>query len=63
MVWNLCFKFFLLFREVLKIKCDIIEEILSVVYVLDNLKYYDSVMREIYSMYGRECFLDFIKKK
>ena len=63
MAWNLRSKSFLLSREVLKIKRDITEEISSAACVPDNLKYYDSVMRETHSMYGRECSLDFIKKK
>ncbi|HBG5129743.1 TPA: hypothetical protein KQF77_003587 [Clostridioides difficile] len=63
MAWNLRSKSFLLSREVLKIKRDIIEEISSAAYVPDNLKYYDNVMKETPGMYGRECSLDFIKKK
>ena len=63
MAWNLRSKSFLLSREVLKIKRDITEEISSAAYVPDNLKYYDNVMKETPGMYGRECSLDFIKKK
>ncbi|MCC0693398.1 hypothetical protein [Clostridioides sp. ZZV14-6387] len=44
-------------------KRDITEEISSAAYVPDNLKYYDHVMKEAPSMYGRECSLDFVKKK
>ncbi|HFL3523733.1 TPA: hypothetical protein ACG3Q9_003316 [Clostridioides difficile] len=47
----------------LKIKRDITEEISSAAYVPDNLKYYDKVMKETPGMYGRECSLDFIRKK
>lgn len=50
-------------KEVFEIKRDITEEILSAAYIPDNLKYYDSVMRETPGMYGRECSLDFIRKK
>lgn len=63
MAWNLRSKSFLLSREALKIKRDITEEISSAAYVPDNLKYYDNVMKETPGMYGRECSLDFIKKK
>ncbi|MCC0638319.1 MULTISPECIES: hypothetical protein [unclassified Clostridioides] len=50
-------------KEVFEIKRDITEEILSAAYIPYNLKYYDNVMRETPGMYGRECSLDFIKKK